>query len=200
MSSATRSATTCSARDRQRERMKMGQPYAYAKNLATFCPMGPWIVTAKELGDPRTLKMDVRINRQGDPQRLFRRHDLRSVRGAGLLFRLYADGARRHHRARHLFGRQADRCGRSRRTRRRADRYVAQPRRAVKREVVQNFAAGTPTGPLVRSAKASISWYSCHSGVARSCRPGIHWSAPAQFWSPGSQPDAPRRSMLYQSS
>jgi len=51
-----------SARDRQRERMKMGQPYAYAKNFATFCPMGPWIVTAKELGDPRTLKMDVRIN------------------------------------------------------------------------------------------------------------------------------------------
>ena len=51
-----------SARDRQRERMKMGQPYAYAKNLATFCPMGPWIVTAKELGDPRNLKMDVRIN------------------------------------------------------------------------------------------------------------------------------------------
>jgi 2,4-diketo-3-deoxy-L-fuconate hydrolase len=51
-----------SARDRQRERMKMGQPYAYAKNLATFCPMGPWIVTSKELGDPRNLKMDVRIN------------------------------------------------------------------------------------------------------------------------------------------
>ncbi len=40
----------------------MGQPYAYAKNLATFCPMGPWIVTTKELGDPRNLKMDVRIN------------------------------------------------------------------------------------------------------------------------------------------
>jgi 2-keto-4-pentenoate hydratase/2-oxohepta-3-ene-1,7-dioic acid hydratase in catechol pathway len=51
-----------SARDRQRERMKMGQPYAYAKNFATFCPMGPWIVTAKELGDPRNLKMAVRIN------------------------------------------------------------------------------------------------------------------------------------------
>lgn len=51
-----------SARDRQRERLKMGQPYAYAKNFATFCPMGPWIVTAKELGDPRNLKMEVRIN------------------------------------------------------------------------------------------------------------------------------------------
>ena len=40
----------------------MGQPYAYAKNLATFAPMGPWIVTKKELPDPRNLKMDVRIN------------------------------------------------------------------------------------------------------------------------------------------
>jgi 2-keto-4-pentenoate hydratase/2-oxohepta-3-ene-1,7-dioic acid hydratase in catechol pathway len=51
-----------SARDRQRERLKMGQPYAYAKNFATFCPMGPWIVTAKELPDPRNLRMEVRIN------------------------------------------------------------------------------------------------------------------------------------------
>ena len=51
-----------SARDRQRERLKMGQPYSYAKNFATFCPMGPWIVTAKEIGDPLNLKMDVRIN------------------------------------------------------------------------------------------------------------------------------------------
>lgn len=51
-----------SARQRQRERGQMGQPYAYAKNLATFAPMGPWIVTRKELPDPRNLKMDVRVN------------------------------------------------------------------------------------------------------------------------------------------
>jgi 2-keto-4-pentenoate hydratase/2-oxohepta-3-ene-1,7-dioic acid hydratase in catechol pathway len=51
-----------SARDRQRERLKMGQPYSYAKNFATFCPMGPWVVTAKEIGDPRNLRMEVRIN------------------------------------------------------------------------------------------------------------------------------------------
>jgi 2,4-didehydro-3-deoxy-L-rhamnonate hydrolase len=51
-----------SARDRQIERLKMGQPYHYAKNFATFCPMGPWIVTAKELPDPRNLEMIVRIN------------------------------------------------------------------------------------------------------------------------------------------
>jgi 2,4-diketo-3-deoxy-L-fuconate hydrolase len=51
-----------SARQRQRERGQMGQPYAYAKNFASFAPMGPWIVTKKELPDPRNLKMDVRIN------------------------------------------------------------------------------------------------------------------------------------------
>jgi 2,4-didehydro-3-deoxy-L-rhamnonate hydrolase len=51
-----------SARQRQRERGQMGQPYAYAKNLATFAPMGPWVVTKKELPDPRNLKMEVRIN------------------------------------------------------------------------------------------------------------------------------------------
>jgi 2-keto-4-pentenoate hydratase/2-oxohepta-3-ene-1,7-dioic acid hydratase in catechol pathway len=51
-----------SARQRQRERGQMGQPYAYAKNFATFAPMGPWIVTKKELPDPRNLAMEVRIN------------------------------------------------------------------------------------------------------------------------------------------
>ena len=53
-----------SARDRQRERLKMGQPYSYAKNFATFCPMGPWVVTGKELSDARNLKMEVRVNGQ----------------------------------------------------------------------------------------------------------------------------------------
>ena len=51
-----------SARDRQRERAKMGQPYAYAKNFATFCPIGPWVVTKKELPDPSNLAMEVRVN------------------------------------------------------------------------------------------------------------------------------------------
>ena len=48
----------------------MGQPYAYAKNFAGFCPMGPWVVTKKEIPDPRTLAMEVRVNgkvrRQGN--------------------------------------------------------------------------------------------------------------------------------------
>jgi 2,4-diketo-3-deoxy-L-fuconate hydrolase len=51
-----------SARNRQRERGQMSQPYDYAKNFATFCPIGPWIVTRRELPDARNLKMDVRVN------------------------------------------------------------------------------------------------------------------------------------------
>ena len=53
-----------SARDRQRERARMGQPYAYAKNFATFCPIGPWVVTKKEIPDPSNLAMEVRVNGQ----------------------------------------------------------------------------------------------------------------------------------------
>lgn len=51
-----------SARDRQGERLKMGQPYSYAKNFATFCPMGPWVVTRAELPDARNLDMEVKVN------------------------------------------------------------------------------------------------------------------------------------------
>jgi 2-keto-4-pentenoate hydratase/2-oxohepta-3-ene-1,7-dioic acid hydratase in catechol pathway len=51
-----------SARDRQRERAQMGQPYSYAKNFATFCPIGPWVVTKKEIPDPNNLAMEVRVN------------------------------------------------------------------------------------------------------------------------------------------
>lgn len=59
-----------SARDRQFERIRMGQPYSYAKNFASFCPIGPWVVTRRELSDVRNLKMSVTVNgkviRRGD--------------------------------------------------------------------------------------------------------------------------------------
>ena len=53
-----------SARDRQRQRGQMGQPYAYAKNFDTYCPIGPWVVTKKEIPDPANLAMEVRVNGQ----------------------------------------------------------------------------------------------------------------------------------------
>ena len=42
----------------------MGQPYEYAKNFATFCPIGPWIVTKDEIPSPDNLRMEVRVNEQ----------------------------------------------------------------------------------------------------------------------------------------
>jgi len=70
-----------SARNRQRERLKMGQPYSYAKNFATFCPIGPWVVTKSEVGDPADLDMKVRINgkvtREGNSsQMIFSTHEV----------------------------------------------------------------------------------------------------------------------------
>jgi 2,4-diketo-3-deoxy-L-fuconate hydrolase len=51
-----------SARNRQRERGAMKQPYSYAKNFNSFAPMGPWIVTRAEIPDPGNLNMQVRVN------------------------------------------------------------------------------------------------------------------------------------------
>ena len=133
-----------SARDRQRERLKMGQPYSYAKNFATFCPMGPWVVTAKELGDPRNLNMSVRINgkvtRSGNSKQMI--FDPFEV--AGLLLGLHADAGRRHHLARHLRGRQGDPRRRPGRARGGAHRGAAQPRRG------QQDASGPISRPTSR--------------------------------------------------
>jgi 2-keto-4-pentenoate hydratase/2-oxohepta-3-ene-1,7-dioic acid hydratase in catechol pathway len=38
----------------------MEQPYSYAKNFASICPMSP--VTSRELLDLRDLKVQVRVN------------------------------------------------------------------------------------------------------------------------------------------
>jgi len=141
-----------SARDRQRERMKMGQPYAYAKNLATFCPMGPWIVTAKELGDPRNLNMDVRINgkvtRSGnsrdmifDPFEVLAYCSDYTPMEAGDVIALGTFAGDKKIVAGDVVELDIERIG------------------TLRNRVVQsnakwsNFAAGVPTGPLVRTAK-----------------------------------------------
>ncbi|HEY2601608.1 MAG TPA: fumarylacetoacetate hydrolase family protein [Thermoleophilaceae bacterium] len=49
------------ARDVQREEMKAGV-FSFCKGIDTFCPLGPWIVTADEIGDPHTLAMELRVN------------------------------------------------------------------------------------------------------------------------------------------
>ena len=49
------------ARDIQRGEMKSGV-FSLCKGIDTFCPLGPWIVTADEIPDPRNLAMELRVN------------------------------------------------------------------------------------------------------------------------------------------
>ena len=51
------------ARDIQRREMKSGV-FSFAKAIDTFCPLGPYIVTADEVGDPHDLDMELRVNGQ----------------------------------------------------------------------------------------------------------------------------------------
>jgi 2-keto-4-pentenoate hydratase/2-oxohepta-3-ene-1,7-dioic acid hydratase in catechol pathway len=49
------------ARDIQREEMKSGV-FSFCKAIDTFCPLGPWIVTPDEIGDPQNLRVGLRVN------------------------------------------------------------------------------------------------------------------------------------------
>ena len=52
-------ANDVSARDLQ---MRHGGQFFKGKSLDTFCPLGPWIVTADEIADPHTLAVATRVN------------------------------------------------------------------------------------------------------------------------------------------
>jgi len=49
------------ARDIQRREMKSGV-FSFCKGIDTFCPLGPWIVTADEIANPNNLAMELRVN------------------------------------------------------------------------------------------------------------------------------------------
>ena len=49
------------ARDIQRREMKSGV-FSFSKGIETFCPIGPYIVTADEIDDPHALAMELRVN------------------------------------------------------------------------------------------------------------------------------------------
>jgi 2-keto-4-pentenoate hydratase/2-oxohepta-3-ene-1,7-dioic acid hydratase in catechol pathway len=53
------------ARDIQRREMKSGV-LGLCKGIVTFCPLGPWIVTADEIPNPQNLAMELRVN--GEPR------------------------------------------------------------------------------------------------------------------------------------
>ena len=49
------------ARDIQRREMESGV-FSFSKAIETFCPIGPYIVTADEIADPHDLAMELRVN------------------------------------------------------------------------------------------------------------------------------------------
>jgi 2-keto-4-pentenoate hydratase/2-oxohepta-3-ene-1,7-dioic acid hydratase in catechol pathway len=49
------------ARDIQRREMRSGV-FSFCKGIDTFCPLGPWIVTADEIPDAHNLAMELRVN------------------------------------------------------------------------------------------------------------------------------------------
>ena len=49
------------ARDIQRREME-SVVFSFCKAIDTFCPLGPWIVTPDEIGDPHDLAMELRVN------------------------------------------------------------------------------------------------------------------------------------------
>ncbi|MFE7036000.1 fumarylacetoacetate hydrolase family protein [Streptomyces sp. NPDC057621] len=49
------------ARDVQRKEMESGV-FSFSKAIDTFCPIGPYIVTADEIDDPHDLDMELRVN------------------------------------------------------------------------------------------------------------------------------------------
>ena len=55
------------ARDIQRREMRSGV-FSFCKAIDTFCPLGPWIVTPDEVGDPHELSLELRVN--GEPRQV----------------------------------------------------------------------------------------------------------------------------------
>jgi 2-keto-4-pentenoate hydratase/2-oxohepta-3-ene-1,7-dioic acid hydratase in catechol pathway len=49
------------ARDIQRREMQSAN-FSFSKSIDTFCPFGPWIVTADEIPDPYNLHIELRVN------------------------------------------------------------------------------------------------------------------------------------------
>lgn len=141
-----------SARDRQRERLKMGQPYAYAKNFASFCPIGPWVVTRREIADPCNLAMTVRVNgvarRRGnsakmifDPYQVLAYCSDYTPMEAGDVVSLGTFAGDKQLAAGDTVELEVEGIG------------VLRNRVVAARQPWPNFAAGVPTGPLVRETR-----------------------------------------------
>jgi 2-keto-4-pentenoate hydratase/2-oxohepta-3-ene-1,7-dioic acid hydratase in catechol pathway len=57
-------ANDVSSRDWQREKSLGGGQFARGKSFDTFCPLGPWVVTADEIPNPNALRIKTVLNGQ----------------------------------------------------------------------------------------------------------------------------------------
>jgi 2-keto-4-pentenoate hydratase/2-oxohepta-3-ene-1,7-dioic acid hydratase in catechol pathway len=55
-------ANDVTARAMQREDIKQGKPWALAKGMDTFCPIGPWLVPAESVANPHQLAMELKVD------------------------------------------------------------------------------------------------------------------------------------------
>lgn len=55
-------ANDVTARDWQRENHLGGGQFTRGKSFDTFCPLGPWIITADEIPDPSACRITTRLN------------------------------------------------------------------------------------------------------------------------------------------
>jgi 2-keto-4-pentenoate hydratase/2-oxohepta-3-ene-1,7-dioic acid hydratase in catechol pathway len=53
---------TCGNDVTARDQQRADGQWSRAKGYDTFCPLGPWIATPDELGDPHDLRMELRVN------------------------------------------------------------------------------------------------------------------------------------------
>ena len=88
------------ARDIQRREMKSGV-FSFCKGIDTFCPLGPWIVTADEIPNPHKLAMELRVNGESRQRFAFQQNVSENSRDSLALF---AHGLQRRRRGIHRHG------------------------------------------------------------------------------------------------
>ena len=81
------------ARDLQRRHLQWWK----GKSLDTFCPLGPSIVHKSAMPDPKSVRLQCRVNGETMPGRQHARHDLRYPGDHRVAVRRLDPGARRHH-------------------------------------------------------------------------------------------------------
>ena len=152
-----------------RELQKLHNQWVIGKGCDTFCPMGPWIATADEVGDPDGSGPHHRGQRRAAPAGEGERADLRHPHADRDAVADDHASARRHHRDGH-----AGRCGhrvqpaglpQARRPDARVDHGTGRPRKPPRLTARR---CDAPPGPLPYPAKPIVRRVSAAAGAAMS--------------------------------